>query len=65
MGPGLAESWEQPDPGTTVFHIREGVKWHNLPPVNGREFTAKDVEYVFHRVWGLGSGFFRAKPARR
>ena len=36
MGPGLAESWEQPDPGTTIFHIREGVKWHNLPPVNGR-----------------------------
>ena len=62
MGPGLAESWEQPDPGTTVFHIREGVKWHNLPPVNGREFTAKDVEYVFHRVWGLGSGFSERSP---
>ena len=62
MGPGLAESWEQPDAETTIFNIRRGVRWHDLPPVNGREFTAKDVEYHFHRVWGLGSGFTERSP---
>ena len=53
----LAESWEQPDPTTYVFHIRQGVNWHDKPPMNGRELTAKDIEYNFHRQLGLGSGF--------
>jgi ABC-type transport system substrate-binding protein len=33
----LAESWEQPDPMTVIFHLRKGVRFHNKPPVNGRE----------------------------
>ena len=53
----LAESWEQPDPLTYVFNIRKGVQWHNKAPVNGRELTAEDIEYNFHRMVGLGSGF--------
>ncbi len=53
----LAESWEIPDPLTYVFHIRQGVRWHNKPPMNGRLLTAQDVEYNFHRMLGLGSGF--------
>ena len=53
----LAESWETPDPVTYVFNIRKGVHWHNKAPMNGRELTAKDVEYNFHRMLGLGSGF--------
>ena len=53
----LAESWETPDATTMVFKIRQGVHWHNKAPMNGRELTAKDIEYNFHRVWGLGSGF--------
>ena len=53
----LAESWEQPDPLTYIFHIREGVHWHNKAPMNGRELTAEDIEYNFHRILGLGSGF--------
>src|SRR5262247_1957068 len=33
----LAESWEgSADFQTWTFKIRQGVKWHNLPPVNGR-----------------------------
>ena len=35
----LAERWEQPDPTTYVFHVRQGVHWQDKPPVNGREFT--------------------------
>ncbi len=53
----LAESWEQPDPLTYIFHIRKGVYWHDKAPMNGRELTAKDVEYNFHRMTGLGSGY--------
>ena len=50
----LAESWEQPDPLTFVFHIREGVRWHDKAPMNGRELTAKDIEYNYHRNLGMG-----------
>ncbi len=53
--PALAEGWEQPDPTTYIFHIRQGVRWHNKAPLNGREFTAQDVEYNYHRLTGTGS----------
>ncbi|MDE0448585.1 MAG: ABC transporter substrate-binding protein [Spirochaetaceae bacterium] len=53
----LAESWEMADPLTYLFHIREGVRWHDKAPMNGREFTAQDVVYNLHRYTGLGSGF--------
>ena len=53
----LAESWETPDDTTIVLNIRQGVHWHDKPPMNGRELTAKDIEYNFHRILGLGSGF--------
>ena len=54
----LAESWDiSPDGLTYTFHIRDGVRWHNKAPMNGRKLTAKDVEYNFHRMLGLGSGF--------
>ncbi len=57
----LAESWEMPDDKTIVFHIRQGVRWHNKPPMNGRLLTAQDVEYTFHRMLGLGD-FSEAGP---
>ena len=31
--PGLAVSWENPDPKTWIFHLREGVKVHDGTPV--------------------------------
>ena len=55
--PHLAESWEQPDPLTVILHVRKGVHWHDKPPMNGRELTADDFVYNFHRVTGTGSGF--------
>lgn len=58
----LAESWEQPDPSTIVFHIRKGVRWQDKPPVNGRELTADDITYSYHRQLGLGSGFTKRSP---
>jgi peptide/nickel transport system substrate-binding protein len=47
----LAESWTQPDDLTHIFKLRPGVKWHNIPPVNGRELVAEDVIYSYERVW--------------
>jgi peptide/nickel transport system substrate-binding protein len=47
--PDLAERWEQPDDTTYIFHLRQGVKWHNKPPVNGRELVAEDVKFTYDR----------------
>ena len=58
----LAESWEQPDDTTFVFNIRKGVHWHGKAPMNGRELTADDVEYNYHRIVGMGSGFTEPSP---
>ena len=48
--PSLAESWTQPSDTTWVFKLRKGVRWHNKPPVNGRELTAEDVKYTYERA---------------
>jgi peptide/nickel transport system substrate-binding protein len=45
----LAESWTQPNEMTYVFKLRQGVRWHAKPPVNGREVTAEDVVYSVER----------------
>ena len=58
----LAESWETPDATTIIAHIRPGVHWHDKAPMNGRELTASDVEFNYHRLYGLGSGFTEASP---
>jgi peptide/nickel transport system substrate-binding protein len=47
--PDLAERWESPDDTSYVFHLRKGVRWHNQPPVNGRELVAADVKFTFDR----------------
>jgi peptide/nickel transport system substrate-binding protein len=49
LEPDLAERWEALDDTTYVFHLRQGVKWHNKPPVNGRELVADDVKFTFDR----------------
>ncbi len=44
----LAESWQSsPDYRIWTFKLRQGVKWHNIPPLNGRELVAGDVKYCF------------------
>src|SRR5215831_17828711 len=59
--PDLAESWSQPNDTTFVFKLRKGVRWHNKPPVNGRELTAEDVKYTYERFLTIkGNG---NKPA--
>jgi peptide/nickel transport system substrate-binding protein len=44
----LAESWQgSPDFRVWTFKIRKGVKWQNLPPLNGRELTAADIKWCY------------------
>src|SRR5215510_9174441 len=47
--PDVAESWEAPDDTTYIFHLRKGIKWHNKPPLNGRELVAEDVKFTYDR----------------
>jgi len=47
--PDVAESRETPDDTTYIFHLRKGVKWHNKPPLNGRELIAEDVKFTYDR----------------
>ena len=58
----LVESYENPDPLTYIWHVRQGVHWQNIPPVNGREFVASDLVYTYHRQCGLGSGYTEPSP---
>jgi peptide/nickel transport system substrate-binding protein len=47
----LAESWEfSPDGMSLTIRIRKGVKFQNIPPVNGRELTAEDIKYNIERI---------------
>jgi peptide/nickel transport system substrate-binding protein len=48
----LAESWEMTDSITLTVHLRQGVLWQDVPPVNGREFVADDVVEHYHRFMG-------------
>jgi peptide/nickel transport system substrate-binding protein len=55
LKPELAESWERsPDGLVYTFKIRPGVKWHNVPPLNGREFVAEDALRAYRRYQAEG-----------
>ena len=43
--PALAESWEQRDPVTLVFHLRPDVKFHD-----GRPLTSRDVAFSINSM---------------
>ncbi len=45
LTPELAESWKWTTDKTLDIKIRQGVKFQNKAPVNGRELTAQDVAW--------------------
>ena len=47
LQPWLATSWEQPDALTWVFHLRDGVRFHD-----GRPLEAADVVYTIESLIG-------------
>jgi peptide/nickel transport system substrate-binding protein len=57
--PHLAERWDMRNETTYLFHLRQGVKWHNKPPLNGRELVAEDVKFTFDRFMTV-----QGNPAR-
>ena len=62
----LAESWELTDDRTFVFKVRQGAKWHNRAPMNGRDVTAGDFAFTYHRWLGnklAGTEFSEADPS--
>jgi peptide/nickel transport system substrate-binding protein len=45
--PQLAEKWESPDAQTYTFHLRPGVTFANIAPVNGRPLVSDDVKWTY------------------
>ncbi len=55
LKPQLATAWEVSDDLLTyTFTLREGVMWHDVEPVNGREFTSADVKATFDGILAEG-----------
>lgn len=61
LEPDLVETWTQPDDVTYIFKLREGVRWHDKPPVNGRELVADDVKYTVERFLSVPGNAIRDK----
>ena len=55
LEPLLADKWETPDGQTYTFHLHPGVKYADLPPVNGRDFTSADVKFSLEYLTRTGS----------
>jgi len=50
LRPELADTWERsPDGMVYTFKIRPDVKWHNVPPLDGRQFVASDAAFAYER----------------
>ena len=47
--PDLVERWEEPGDTRYILHLRQGVRFHDKPPVGGRELVAEDVRYSIDR----------------
>ncbi|HXF83300.1 MAG TPA: ABC transporter substrate-binding protein [bacterium] len=49
--PDLAQRWEVSRDGLVyTFYLRRGVRFHDKPPVNGRELTSEDVVWSIQRM---------------
>jgi len=50
LAPELAKSWQWVDPTTLEVKLEQGVRFHDKPPVNGRELVASDVAFSYKRL---------------
>src|ERR1700726_2214120 len=58
--PELATDWAWDEDGTKlVFHLRQGVKWHD-----GRPFTAADVKCTWDLIQGKSAERLRVNPRK-
>ncbi len=52
----IGESWEfSPDGLTLTVKMRQGVKWHNKAPLNGRLMDIDDVVFSYDRLAAKGA----------
>jgi peptide/nickel transport system substrate-binding protein len=54
----IAESYEIGD-DYIIFHLRDGVKFHDKYPCNGREVTADDVVFSLERQMTLDTAYLK------
>jgi peptide/nickel transport system substrate-binding protein len=59
----IAETWEIPQQGTIIFHIRKGIHWAFQTSeagllVNGRELTVDDVVFSLNRAFTTKGAYF-------
>jgi peptide/nickel transport system substrate-binding protein len=59
----LAETWEIPQQGTIIFHIRQGVTWAFQSSeagllVNGRQMTVDDIVFSLNRAFTTKGAYF-------
>jgi len=63
--PDLAEKWTISKDGTVyTFALRKGVRFHNKPPVNGREVEAADVKFSLERFMARSAYRDRFEPVQ-
>ena len=56
VSPEMMESWEwSGDRLQLTFRMRQNVKWHNKPPVNGRVMDTQDVLFSWERYAARGT----------
>jgi peptide/nickel transport system substrate-binding protein len=64
-GPSVAESYDMPEPGHIVFHIRQGIHFSLNPAseasklVGGRELTGDDVVYTMNRMLTISTSYWK------
>ena len=54
----IAEDWDIGD-DYIEFYLRDGMKWHDKFPTNGREVTADDVVFSWERQITLDTAYFK------
>jgi peptide/nickel transport system substrate-binding protein len=63
--PELAQTWESPDAQTYTFHLRPGVAFADLPPVNGRALTSADAQWSYEYLARIGEFADQHLPSNR
>ena len=57
----MADLPEVVDQQTFVYNIKPNVFWHDVAPLNGRQFTAEDASFGLQRFGGDNPEFVHAK----
>ena len=59
-----AKGWELNGDGTQMtFHLTPGLKYQNIAPLSGREFTSDDVKYSINRYMTHPKSTFQSRYA--